>query len=274
MNPNLVFQLFALLFGLCIGSFLNVCIARMPHDKSVVSPGSACPSCMTPIRAWDNIPVVSWLLLRAQCRNCKVAISSLYPIVELLMGLLALLIFRLMVPDIQQITHYSLGIWCSTTAFVAMLVGLSFIDIRWKMIPDQFSIWAIPFGIGSAFALQYLEGSAPFIGPTPKEAIIGAVAGIGSLLLIIGSYWLIRREEGMGMGDVKLLGMIGAFLGWQALAPVILMASVSGSIIGIGLMMAQGRGFRSQLPFGPFLSLGALAYLFFWPTIQGSLLVG
>jgi leader peptidase (prepilin peptidase)/N-methyltransferase len=241
---------------------------------------------MTPIRAWDNIPVLSWLLLRAQCRNCKVAISALYPIVELLMGLLALLLFRLMVPDIQQITHYSLGIWCSTTAFVAMLVGLSFIDIRWKMIPDQFSIWAIPFGIGSAFVLQYLEGSAPFIGlqylegsapfigPTPKEAIIGAVAGIGSLLLIIGSYWLIRREEGMGMGDVKLLGMIGAFLGWQALAPVILMASVSGSIIGIGLMMAQGRGFRSQLPFGPFLSLGALAYLFFWPTIQGSLLVG
>jgi leader peptidase (prepilin peptidase)/N-methyltransferase len=273
MNPDLIFQLFALLFGLCIGSFLNVCIARMPHDKSVVSPGSACPSCIQPIRAWDNIPVLSWLLLRARCRNCKAQISALYPTVELLMGLLALLLFRMIVPNIQTITPYALGIWCSLTVFVAMLVGLTFIDIRWKMIPDQFSIWAIPFGLGAALCLPQLHGSAPILGPTPTDALIGAVAGIGGLLLIIGSYWLIRREEGMGLGDVKLLGMIGAFLGWQALGPVILVASVSGSLIGIGLMIGQGRGFRSQLPFGPFLSLGALVYLFFWPQIQASLIL-
>lgn len=273
MDPNFIFQLFALLFGLCIGSFLNVCIARMPHDKSVVSPGSACPSCMQGIRAWDNIPVLSWLLLGAKCRKCKVKISALYPIVELLMGLLALLLFRMLVPDMRYVTPYALGIWCSLTVFVAMLLALSLIDIRWKMIPDQFSIWAIPIGLAAAVALPNLRGTAPFIGPTPTEALIGAVVGIGSLLLIIGSYWLVRRQEGMGMGDVKLLGMIGAFLGWQALAPVILMASVSGSLIGIALMIKQGRGFRSQLPFGPFLSLGAVLYLFFWPQIQASLIL-
>ena len=261
----------ALSFGLCVGSFLNVCIARMPHDRSVVSPGSSCPSCLNSIQPWDNIPVVSWIVLGAKCRSCKAKISPLYPTIELLMGLLAILLMRFLVPTELEATPYALASWAIYTLFVAMLVGLSFIDLRWKMIPDQFSIYAIPFGIAAMFGLSQINPSGPFIGPSPIESIIGALAGILGLLAVIGTYWLIRREEGMGMGDVKLLGMMGAFLGWQALMPIVLVASVTGSVIGIALMIGQGRGFRSQLPFGPFLSLGAIVYLFFWPTIQQGL---
>ena len=226
---------------------------------------------MTPIRPWDNIPVISWVLLRAKCRQCAAPISVLYPTIELLMGILALLLFRFLVPTEESLTAHTLGTWVTYTVFLAMLVGLSFIDLRWKMIPDQFSIYAIPVGILAAVGLQQLGEPTGFAAPTPADALIGAVAGIAGLLAIIGTYWLIRREEGMGMGDVKLLGMMGAFLGWQALAPIILIASVTGSFIGVGLMIAQGRGFRSQLPFGPFLSLGAVVYVFFWPEVQRAL---
>ena len=273
MDPLIYFASFALFFGLCVGSFLNVCIARMPHDRSVVSPPSACPSCISPIRPWDNIPVLSWMLLGAKCRNCKAPISVLYPTIELMMGLLALLLFRFLVPSEAELTGYSLATWATYTAFLAMLVGLSFIDLRWKMIPDQFSIYAIPMGLVAVYGLSQLGEPLHFTPPTLTDAVIGAVAGILGLLAIIGTYWLIRREEGMGMGDVKLLGMMGAFLGWQALAPIILIASVTGSVIGVALMLFQGRGFRSQLPFGPFLSLGAVVYLFFWPQLQETLFI-
>ena len=271
MHALLFYQLFALSVGLCIGSFLNVCIARMPHDRSVVSPGSACPSCMKPIQAWDNIPVLSWLILRARCRTCKTPISALYPTVELLMGLLSLLLFRQMIPDLGHFTPYSLAMWAAYTIFLGMLIALSLIDIRWKIIPDQFSIYAIPFGIALAFALPQLRGQPIDVVPSGIDATIGAVAGVASLLSIMGIYWLVRREEGMGMGDVKLLGMMGAFLGWQALLPIVLIGSISGSIIGVSLMLTQGRGFRSQVPFGPFLSLGGIVYLFFWRDIQSTL---
>ena len=239
MDPLIYFSSFALFFGLCIGSFLNVCIARMPHDRSVVSPPSACPSCRTPIRPWDNIPVISWLLLGAKCRYCKAPISVLYPTIELLMGILALLLFRFLVPTESDLTLHTLGTWATYTVFLAMLVGLSFIDLRWKMIPDQFSIYAIPVGLGAVYGLSHLGEPLQFTPPTLVDAAIGAVAGVLGLLAIIGTYWLIRREEGMGMGDVKLLGMMGAFLGWQALAPIILIASVTGSIIGVTLMLSS-----------------------------------
>ena len=271
MDPLIYFSSFAFFFGLCIGSFLNVCIARMPQDRSVVSPPSACPSCMSPIRPWDNIPVLSWVFLGAKCRNCKASISVLYPTIELLMGLLALLLFRFLAPTEAELTLHTLGTWATYTVFLAMLVGLSFIDLRWKMIPDQFSIYAIPVGLAAVYGLSHLGEPLQFSPPSLADSAIGAVAGILGLLAVIGTYWLIRREEGMGMGDVKLLGMMGAFLGWQALAPIILIASVTGSVIGVALMLSQGRGFRSQLPFGPFLSLGAVVYLFFWPELQEAL---
>jgi leader peptidase (prepilin peptidase)/N-methyltransferase len=187
------------------------------------------------------------------------------------MGLLAVLLFRFLVPSEAAVTPYTLVSWAVYTSFLAMLLGLSLIDLRWKMIPDQFSIYAIPFGIAAMLLLAQYEPSGRFLVPSPAESAIGAAAGILGLLAVIGTYWLVRREEGMGMGDVKLLGMMGAFLGWQALMPIVLVASVTGSVIGIALMVGQGRGFRSQLPFGPFLSLGAMVYLFFWPNIQQSL---
>lgn len=268
----ITFQIFALLFGLCLGSFMNVAISRMPEDRSVVSPPSACPSCDTQISPRDNIPVLSWLLLRGRCRNCGVSISPLYPTVELLVGLLCLLLFRTAVPTLD---HFSLTVvaeWALYSVFISMLVGLSYIDLRHYIIPDQFSIQAIPFGLAAAWLIAS-DPASNIATPTLTDSAVGVAAGAGSLLAVIGTYWLVRREEGMGMGDVKLLGMIGAFLGWQAILPVILFASVIGSVVGVALMVAQGRGFRSQVPFGPFLSIGALIYLFAGHDIRSLMLI-
>jgi leader peptidase (prepilin peptidase)/N-methyltransferase len=266
----ITFEIFALVFGLCIGSFMNVCIARMPEDRSVVAPASACPSCNTTIRPIDNIPVLSWLILRGRCRNCSVSISPLYPTIELIVGLITLLVFRLIVPEITLITVQALGVWVFYSIFLSMLVGLSYIDLKHYIIPDQFSIYAAPFGVAGCFLLPMLDGNiSSIVIPTWQDSAIGAVAGAGVLLAVIGVYWLIRREEGMGMGDVKLLGMIGAFLGWQAIAPVIFAASIIGSLVGIALMISAGRGFRSQVPFGPFLAIASVIYLFFGQPLVG-----
>jgi leader peptidase (prepilin peptidase)/N-methyltransferase len=264
------FESFALLFGLCIGSFMNVCIARMPGDRSVVYPPSACPSCNTTIRPIDNIPVLSWLFLRGKCRYCSVSISPLYPTIELIVGLMTLLMFRFIIPDISNLTVQAVGVWAFYSIFLSMLVGLSYIDLKHYIIPDQFSIYAAPFGLAGCFLLPMLDGEvSTLVLPTWQDSAIGAVAGAGLLLAVIGIYWLIRREEGMGMGDVKLLGMIGAFLGWQAIAPVIFAASMIGSLVGIALMISAGRGFKSQVPFGPFLAIASVIYLFFGGPLIG-----
>ena len=274
MSPEefLVFQGFALLVGLCVGSFLNVCIARMPHDQSVVHPGSHCPACGAAIRSWDNIPVLSWLLLRARCRRCKVAISPLYPTVELLTGVLSLLLFRHVMPVPEAFGAPLMTSWALHLVFLSMLLGTTFVDLKHYIIPDQFSIYAIPMGVAACALLHYLgvEGV-----PSWPLSVLGAVVGGGSLLLIMGAYWLIRREEGMGMGDVKLLAMIGAWLGpVPALPVIILLASVAGSVLGLALLVRGGHGLRSQLPFGPFLALGSVAYFFFWDSTLKGLLPG
>jgi len=266
----ITFEIFALLFGLCIGSFMNVCIARMPEDRSVVAPASACPSCNTTISPIDNIPVLSWLFLRGKCRTCSVSISPLYPTIELLVGLLTLLTFRFIVPDISSFNLLTAAVWAFYSIFLSMLVGLSYIDLKHYIIPDQFSIYAAPFGIAGCYLIPMLDGEITSITlPTWQDSVIGMVVGAGLLLAVIGTYWLVRREEGMGMGDVKLLGMIGAFLGWQSIAPVIFAASLIGSFVGIALMISAGRGFRSQVPFGPFLAIASVIYLFFGAPIIG-----
>ena len=256
-----VFQLLTFFIALCVGSFLNVCIARMPEDRSVVHPPSHCPACGSSIRPYDNVPVLSWLILRGRCRDCGISISPLYPAIELLTGLLGLLLFRHLVPGPEAVTLPALAAWVYFLAFVAMLLGSTFIDLRHYIIPDQFSQWAVPFAIGGMALLDWM-GWGPAMHWT--QSMAGALVGGGILLVIIGAYWLWRREEGMGFGDVKLLAMIGAFLGAVPAIPfVVLASSVLGSVAGITMMLTRGTGVRTQLPFGPFLALAAVLYLFF-----------
>ena len=256
---------FALVFGLCIGSFLNVCIARMPENRSVVSPPSACPACGHSIRPWDNIPVLSWVLLRARCRDCGNPISSLYPTIEILVGLLSWLLWRQAVPDLGHLTTANVAGWGLHLSFAAMLVAQAYIDIRHYIVPDEFSIYAAPFGIlGSAavHALGYAHA------PSWQQSVVGALLGGATLGAVAAAYWLIRREEGMGLGDVKLLTMIGAFVGAVPALPIVLMiASITGAGVGLAVLVARGRGLRSAVPFGPFLALGALVYLLHGETI-------
>ena len=260
-----IFAAFAGLFGLLFGSVLNVCIARMPEDRSVAWPGSACPKCGTAIKPYDNVPVLAWFWLGGKCRACKAPISSLYPAVEALFGVLAVLLFRRLVPDLADLdaAHLVALVWYGWLLFA--LVGLSFIDLRHYIIPDQFSIYMVPVGVAGAAAL----GALGYTGaPTWQGSVVGALVGGGILGAVMGGYWLLRREEGMGMGDVKLLAMFGSFFGGLAVFPILLIASVAGSVVGVTYAVARGKSLRLALPFGPFLALGAAVWLFAGPAIE------
>ena len=258
-------QIWAFAVALCVGSFINVCIARMPDDRSVASPPSHCPSCGHAIRWYENIPVLSWLALRARCSACGTRISPLYPMIELLVGVLGLLLFRNFIPSIQDFSVATMTAWAIYLVFIAMLVGLSYIDLRHYIIPDPFSIYAVPFGVAASALLTYLGWERAV---TWQQSVVGALLGAGALLLIIGAWWLIRRQEGMGYGDVKLLAMLGSFLGaLPALFFIVLMSSLLGSAIGIATIVIRRSSLRTQLPFGPFLAAAAIVYLFFGDTL-------
>ena len=236
-------------FGAIVGSFLNVCIARLPERRSIVRPPSHCPRCETPIAWYDNIPVLSYLALRGRCRACAARISSIYPVVEVITGALAVALW------------WRLG---ATPAFggyfvfAAALVTITFIDLDHRIIPDVISLPGIAVGLAVSFV-------SPLV--TPLDAFIGALAGGGVLLAIAVGYEAIRGHEGMGGGDIKLLAMIGAFLGWQSLFVTLMVASIVGSIIGVAVMLRQGADAKLAIPFGPFLACGALVYLFFGDRI-------
>lgn len=250
---------YAGLFGLLFGSFMNVCIARMPEDRSVVHPRSACPCCGAMIQARDNIPVLSWLILRGRCRSCAAPISPLYPTVEALFGVLAVLLFRHVVPDLGALDAPHLVAFGWYFYLLFALVALTFIDLRHAIIPDAFSIHGVPVGVGGAALLGVLG----YVGaPSWQQALVGALAGGVVLLPLMGVYWLIRRVEGMGWGDVKLLALIGSYFGaMPALLAVLLVAAMVGSAVGIALAVARRGSLKLQLPFGPFLALGALVWL-------------
>jgi leader peptidase (prepilin peptidase)/N-methyltransferase len=237
------------LLGCCVGSFLNVCIYRLPQDLSIVAPRSYCPQCRAPIHGYDNIPLVSYLLLRGKCRNCGARISWRYPFVETLAGGFAVALF----------VKYGLGLsFFSCSAFTAALLVITFIDLDHRIIPDLISL---P-GIGIGFILSFFEPTL-----SVKESLIGLLAGGGSLYLVAVAYEALTKREGMGGGDVKLLAMIGAWLGWKAVLFTLFFASLSGTVIGGGAMLAQKQGRHYAIPFGPFLAFGALAYLFFGPQL-------
>jgi leader peptidase (prepilin peptidase)/N-methyltransferase len=231
------------LLGAIIGSFLNVCVYRIPAGQSIVSPPSRCPQCGASIRWYQNIPIVSYLVLRGRCAGCRARISPRYPLVEALTGLLFLLVWM------------AFG-WQAATplywVFAAALVVITFIDLDHQIIPDVISLPGIIVGFLTALAIPWLSWT---------DSLLGILLGGGSLFLVAEAYHRLTGQEGMGGGDVKLLAMIGAFLGWKAILPVIFLGSLAGSLVGVPLMIAKRSGGKLAIPFGPFLALGAIVCL-------------
>jgi leader peptidase (prepilin peptidase)/N-methyltransferase len=237
--------LYSILLGLALGSFVNVCIYRIPNKKSIISPPSTCPNCGQRIKFYDNIPLISYALLLGRCRNCRKGIPLSYPAVELLVGLMSLALF----------TRYGLSFeYFVFLLFVSALITISLIDLRHKIIPDVLSL---P-GVIAGFSVSLFLGSITWL-----DSLIGILSGGGSLFLVGFVYKLITGREGMGGGDVKLLAMIGAWMGWRSLPFIVLISSLTGAVIGFAFILLSGKGLRFRIPFGPFLSLGALLYLFF-----------
>jgi leader peptidase (prepilin peptidase)/N-methyltransferase len=241
---------FAFVFGLALGSFLNVCVYRIPLKKSIVRPPSSCPRCGAEIRCYDNIPVISYLLLLGRCRHCRAPISPRYPLVELITGLLSVALFVQFGLSPKMIF---------LLLFTAALIAIAFIDLQHKIIPDVISLPGILFGLGFSFF--------PTAGISPVDSLIGVVGGGGFLFLVGAVFEKVTGREGMGGGDVKLLAMIGAWMGWKALPFIILISSLSGAILGGVFVAVSRQGVRSRIPFGPFLALGALVVLFFGEDI-------
>ncbi|MBM4350810.1 MAG: prepilin peptidase [Deltaproteobacteria bacterium] len=234
----------SIIFGAIVGSFLNVCIHRLPKEESIVKPGSHCPKCRTPIRYYDNIPVLSYLILGGKCRYCQASISIQYPIVEAITALSSFFLFITFGVSLSFFYYF----W-----FVAALIAITVIDLHYQIIPDVISLPGIVIGLLGSLIIPQI---------TFWTSLIGMIAGGGSLFLVATVYqWLFKRE-GMGGGDVKLLAMIGAFLGWKAVILTILLSSFIGSIIGITVMLIKGKDFKYAIPFGPFLALGAVISLF------------
>jgi len=254
-----------LLMGLAIGSFLNVCIARIPLDESVVHPRSRCPQCRNPIAGYDNIPVLSWLLLGGRCRNCKKKISIRYPLTEALTGVISGLVYL----------KFGLGIqWAVYFLFCAALIVLAFIDADHRILPDSITKGGIVAGLALSllvFLDSPLIGRLLAIAGAPPSArivsfttsLIGAIVGGGILWGVGAAYFRLRGVEGMGFGDVKMMGMVGAFLGAPLAILTIMLGSVVGSIVGIALMRLSGTDRNYELPFGTFLSFGAIASLLY-----------
>jgi leader peptidase (prepilin peptidase)/N-methyltransferase len=237
----------AVAFGLLIGSFLNVCIYRIPRNLSIVLPSSRCPSCNNAIRSWDNIPVISYLFLGGRCRNCKAKISVRYPLVEMLNALLyAAVIWR-----------YGIG-WNSVVYAVlcSSLVVITFIDLEFQIIPDRITLAGIPLGlVAGSFLLNDPFMRADLLGY--KASLTGMVAGGGLFYLVA-----VLSKGGMGGGDIKMMAVVGALMGWKSVLLTTFLGSLSGSLIGIFLMVFRGRGRKTKIPFGPFLALGAGITLF------------
>jgi leader peptidase (prepilin peptidase)/N-methyltransferase len=242
---NIYVPLFIFIFGLVIGSFLNVVIYRLPRHESIVEPGSHCPSCGKPIKPYDNIPVLSYIILRGKCRYCHAVISPRYPVVELLTGFIFVLVYLKYGLSIDTLV---LLILC------ASLIAITFIDIDHRIIPDKISYPGTIIGFLSSFFVSINN---------PINAIIGMLVGSGILFLTAFLYKAFTGIEGMGMGDVKLMAMIGAFLGWEAAIFTVIISAFIGSLIGIGFILFAGKGKRYAIPYGPFISVSVVIYLFY-----------
>ena len=225
--------------GLTIGSFLNVCIYRLPRGESVVNPPSRCPSCGRGLRWFENVPVLGYLLLGGSCRTCRAAVSPMYPIVEAGTALVFLL------------QYWQLG-WQPLLGvrlmFVAALIALFVIDLQHRILPNVITLPGVVIGVAASLLFE----------PGWRASLIGVAVGGGALWAIGEAYFRIRGEEGMGMGDVKMLAMVGAFLGWQLMLVTLLFASLAGSVFGGGMILLNRGSMKYALPLGSFLAAGAL----------------
>jgi len=280
-----VFIAVAFAFALMVGSFLNVVIYRLPlmmqrdwreqcdelskepapdlpeGKFNLVVPRSRCPSCGAPIKAWQNIPVLSYLLLGAQCSNCRQSISVRYPLVETLTAILAAICAW----------HFGFG-WEALMAIglTCVLVVISLIDFDHQIIPD--SIVMPLLWVGLTMSLFHPLAGADTLFISPQDAIVGAVAGYLSLWSVYQLFKLVTGKEGMGYGDFKLLAALGAWLGWQALPTIILMSAVVGAVIGIGLIVFRGRDRQIPIPFGPYLAAAGWIVMLWGETIKNAYL--
>ncbi len=228
---------------------MNVCIYRLPESKSIVHPRSMCPNCGALIRFYDNIPILSYVALRAKCRHCETSISFRYPVIELMSGIFAVGVFLKYGITFEAAIYY---------AFVAALLVITFIDIDHQIIPDVITLPGIPIFFAASFALPEI---------TAVESILGILIGGGSLFSVAWLYHLLTKKEGMGGGDIKLLAMMGAIIGWPGVLFTIFVASAVGTVSGMLLMLKNRKTMKLAIPFGPFLAIGATAYILFGPQL-------
>ena len=272
----IVFAMFAFALGCCVASFLNVCIWRLPRDESVVRPGSHCPNCNAPIRWYQNIPIVSWLALRGRCASCHKPISARYVVVELLGGVLFLVSYLQWAvpffmggpPPLGLVPH--MDFWTVPVGWLVatgLILG-SFIDLDHFYLPDRVTIGGMVLGVPISFLVPELHSAR-----TGLEALcwsaVGLVSGFGFLWAIGWVFSKLFKRDAMGFGDVKLLGAVGAFFGPWAVLFTIVSSSFVGSLIGVALII-RGKaklGGYTAVPFGPFLALGTLAWMFWGPAI-------
>lgn len=272
---DLGFHLAAFMVGLTIGSFLNVCIHRLPKGESIVHPRSRCPHCGRMIAAYDNVPVLSYLWLRGRCRHCHSRISPFYPLIELLTGLTFLLVYHrwgISPPAVKAVL------------LASALIVLTFTDLRERLLPDRITFPGIAAGFLFALWLPLEDGTAALLlrllGGTNlsavllsvADALLGALLGAG-LLFALGEIWYrLRRVEAMGLGDVKMMGMVGLFLGIKLTVLTLLLGSLLGSLLGGLFLLLAGKDTRYELPFGTFLGVAALIALFWGPQLVTSYL--
>lgn len=265
-----ILSIFALVWGAIWGSFLTVVIHRVPRHESILTPPSHCPHCGSPIRWYQNIPIISYLLLRGRCACCRAPISIRYPIVELTCAMLSLATWHTAAynPLVPTLTT-ALVVFIFLFAFVMALVTITFIDLEHMIIPDVITLPAIAVGV----LFNVLLG--PLVMVSWVESLVGAVSGAGVIALVNLGYYAVTRRTGMGWGDSKLLAMVGAFLGWKSLMFVLLAASVQGLLYAAITLAAgslprdaQGGIRKVKIPFGPFLALAAMEWLYFCGWIQ------
>ncbi len=242
---------FAALFGLVWGSFLNVVIHRLPLGESVVAPRSRCPSCRETVSSFDNVPVLSYVLLGGKCRHCGARISIRYPLVELAVGALSVVAFLRHGVSLEYFVEFG---------FVAAVLALMLIDYDHQILPDRITLSGIVLGLVAAPFRETLG----FV-----DALAGAALGAGLLFLVAEVYFRVKHIEGMGFGDVKMMGMVGAFVGWKAVLLTLFVGSLTGSIVGVALLASRGGDMKTKLPFGTFLGIGAI-----FAAIGGSAVIG
>ncbi len=231
------------LLGAMLGSFANVIIYRWPRKENIAFPGSHCPQCNKAIAFYDNIPIVSWFVLRGRCRQCKEKIPFRYPLVEFLMATLFVLVWRSSGPSLLTIEYLIL---------VFGLVTASFIDIDHYLLPDVITLSGLVIGLLGAA----LNPERSFM-----DGLLGVLFGGGFLWAVAYFYFAIRKQEGMGGGDIKLLAWVGAVLGWKVIPFIIITASILGTVLGLALAAKEKKGLKTVIPFGPYLAFGALVYV-------------